>query len=40
MQVPESLVVQVHDVYHLPEMTGSDHCPVGLVLRMDAALDA
>lgn len=24
---------KVYDCYHMPEVTGSDHCPLGLVLR-------
>ena len=32
--VSESLWGQVHDCYHLPEVTGSDHCPLGLVLKV------
>lgn len=32
-QVPEALAARVHDCFHLPEVRGSDHCPVGLVLE-------
>ena len=32
VQVPEALVEQV-DVFHLPDIMGSDHCPIGLVLK-------
>ncbi|KAK9818714.1 hypothetical protein WJX74_001265 [Apatococcus lobatus] len=31
--VSEPLMPQVYDCYHLPSVDGSDHCPVGIVLR-------
>ena len=33
LQVSETLLEQVHDCFHLTDFMGSDHCPVGLVLR-------
>ena len=35
LQVPDALASKVHDVFHLPDISGSDHCPIGLVLRID-----
>lgn len=35
-QVSESLASQVYDSYHLPDVTGSDHCPIGIVLRTES----
>ncbi|KAK9922189.1 hypothetical protein M0R45_030668 [Rubus argutus] len=32
--VSESVADKVHDSYILPDIIGSDHCPVGLVLRL------
>ena len=32
VQVPEALVEQV-DAFHLPDVMGSDHCPIGLVVK-------
>lgn len=32
--VSESIADQVHDSYILPDVTGSDHCPIGLVLKL------
>ncbi|EIE20819.1 hypothetical protein COCSUDRAFT_18358, partial [Coccomyxa subellipsoidea C-169] len=31
--VSEALAERVHDIFHLPDVQGSDHCPVGLVLH-------
>ncbi|CAN1217780.1 DNA-(apurinic or apyrimidinic site) endonuclease, chloroplastic [Linum perenne] len=31
--VSESLADRVHDSYIVPDVTGSDHCPIGLILR-------
>jgi exodeoxyribonuclease III len=31
--VSEALWGRVHDAYHLPEVLGSDHCPLGLWLK-------
>lgn len=31
--VSESIADQVHDSYILPDIGGSDHCPIGLVLK-------
>jgi len=31
--VTEDLAERVEDAYHLPEVKGSDHCPVGLLLK-------
>jgi hypothetical protein len=36
VQVSESLADKVHDAYHLPDVQGSDHCPIGIVLRTDS----
>ena len=33
LQVSETLLEQVYDCFHLTDFMGSDHCPVGLVLR-------
>merc|ERR1712032_1659386 len=30
--VPPSLLPRVHDAFILPDIMGSDHCPIGLVL--------
>lgn len=32
--VSEALQPRVHDCYLLPQVLGSDHCPLGLVLRL------
>ncbi|XP_015581428.2 DNA-(apurinic or apyrimidinic site) endonuclease, chloroplastic isoform X2 [Ricinus communis] len=32
--VSESISDQVHDSYIVPDVTGSDHCPIGLVLKV------
>lgn len=32
--VSESIAEKVHDSYILPDVTGSDHCPIGLVLEL------
>ena len=32
-QVSDALVDKVHDCYHLPAVEGSDHVPLGIVLR-------
>ncbi|CAK9150330.1 unnamed protein product [Ilex paraguariensis] len=32
--VSESIADKVHDSYILPDVTGSDHCPVGLILKL------
>ncbi|GAV89727.1 Exo_endo_phos domain-containing protein [Cephalotus follicularis] len=32
--VSESIADNVHDSYILPDVTGSDHCPIGLVLKL------
>ncbi|XP_062117903.1 DNA-(apurinic or apyrimidinic site) endonuclease, chloroplastic isoform X2 [Humulus lupulus] len=32
--VSESIADQVHDSYILPDVHGSDHCPIGLVLKL------
>ncbi|KAI4319620.1 hypothetical protein MLD38_033200 [Melastoma candidum] len=32
--VSESIAGDIHDSYILPDVTGSDHCPVGLVLKL------
>ncbi|KAM7271310.1 hypothetical protein ACFE04_030524 [Oxalis oulophora] len=32
--VSESIVDNVHDSYILPDIGGSDHCPIGLVLKL------
>ncbi|KAF8395761.1 hypothetical protein HHK36_019712 [Tetracentron sinense] len=32
--VSESIVDNVHDSYILPDITGSDHCPIGLILKV------
>ncbi|KAK1278597.1 Apurinic endonuclease-redox protein [Acorus gramineus] len=31
--VSESIADRVHDSYILPHVTGSDHCPIGLILK-------
>ncbi|BDA42349.1 DNA-(apurinic or apyrimidinic site) lyase [Coccomyxa sp. Obi] len=31
--VSEAMAGKVHDVFHLPDVQGSDHCPIGLVLH-------
>lgn len=33
LQVSEGLLKDVHDCFHLTETLGSDHCPIGLVLK-------
>lgn len=30
----ESIADQVHDSYIVPDIHGSDHCPIGLVLNL------
>ncbi|KAK4766448.1 hypothetical protein SAY87_008090 [Trapa incisa] len=32
--VSESIADDVHDSYILPHVTGSDHCPIGLILKL------
>ncbi|XP_042514968.1 DNA-(apurinic or apyrimidinic site) endonuclease, chloroplastic isoform X2 [Macadamia integrifolia] len=32
--VSESMADNVHDSYIVPDVTGSDHCPVGLILKL------
>ncbi|KAM1109728.1 hypothetical protein EV2_009424 [Malus domestica] len=32
--VSESIADKVHDSYILPDVTGSDHCPIGLVFKL------
>lgn len=32
--VSSALAPRVHDCYHLPHVMGSDHCPLGLVLKL------
>ncbi|KAK7267292.1 hypothetical protein RIF29_19961 [Crotalaria pallida] len=32
--VSESIAEKVHDSYILPDVTGSDHCPIGLVVKL------
>ena len=32
--MPQALAHRVHDCFHLPDTTGSDHCPVGVVLAL------
>ncbi|KAG5052380.1 hypothetical protein JHK87_004578 [Glycine soja] len=32
--VSESIADKVHDSYILPDVTGSDHCPIGLVVKL------
>lgn len=32
--VSESIADMVHDSYIVPDVTGSDHCPIGLVLKL------
>ncbi|KAK1292424.1 Apurinic endonuclease-redox protein [Acorus calamus] len=32
--VSESIADKVHDSYILPHVTGSDHCPIGLILKL------
>ncbi|KAA8518086.1 hypothetical protein F0562_015560 [Nyssa sinensis] len=32
--VSESIADRVHDSYILPDVSGSDHCPIGLILRL------
>ncbi|RVW36016.1 DNA-(apurinic or apyrimidinic site) lyase, chloroplastic [Vitis vinifera] len=32
--VSESIADKVHDSYILPDIGGSDHCPIGLVLKL------
>ena len=36
LQVSEPLLAQVHDCFHLKDTLGSDHCPLGLVLKTQA----
>ncbi len=35
VQVTEDLMEHAHECFHLPDVEGSDHCPVGIVLRKD-----
>jgi hypothetical protein len=37
MQVTDDLAPQVHDAYILKEITGSDHVPLGIVIKKQAA---
>ncbi|KAL0740031.1 hypothetical protein Bca4012_081544 [Brassica carinata] len=32
--VSESIAASVHDSYILPDINGSDHCPIGLILKL------
>ncbi|KAK7392959.1 hypothetical protein VNO78_21409 [Psophocarpus tetragonolobus] len=32
--VSESIADKVHDSYILPDITGSDHCPIGLIVKL------
>ncbi|PNX82806.1 apurinic endonuclease-redox protein [Trifolium pratense] len=32
--VSESIADKVHDSYILPDVVGSDHCPIGLVMKL------
>ncbi|EFH56191.1 apurinic endonuclease-redox protein [Arabidopsis lyrata subsp. lyrata] len=32
--VSESIAANVHDSYILPDINGSDHCPIGLILKL------
>ncbi|KAF8094384.1 hypothetical protein N665_0364s0013 [Sinapis alba] len=32
--VSESMAADVHDSYILPDINGSDHCPIGLILKL------
>ncbi|KAF3559697.1 hypothetical protein F2Q69_00017818 [Brassica cretica] len=32
--VSESIAANVHDSYILPDVNGSDHCPIGLILKL------
>ncbi|MED6170495.1 hypothetical protein PIB30_116913 [Stylosanthes scabra] len=32
--VSESIADKVHDSYIVPDVTGSDHCPIGLILKL------
>ncbi|XP_027366347.1 DNA-(apurinic or apyrimidinic site) lyase, chloroplastic isoform X2 [Abrus precatorius] len=32
--VSESIADKVHDSYILPDVTGSDHCPIGLIIKL------
>lgn len=34
--ISESLHASVHDCFHMPQVMGSDHCPLGLVLRKES----
>jgi hypothetical protein len=33
LQVSDSLADQLHDSYTLADVMGSDHCPIGLVVK-------
>ncbi len=33
--VSQALHERVHECYLLPQIMGSDHCPLGLVLKLD-----
>jgi exonuclease III len=37
LQVDEGLSGQVHDAYILKEITGSDHVPLGIVIKKSDA---
>jgi len=32
--VSESIADKVHDSYILPDVNGSDHCPIGLIVNL------
>ena len=32
--VSQSIAANVHDSYILPDINGSDHCPIGLILKL------
>ena len=34
MQLSKALTPAVHDSFQLPHVMGSDHCPVGLTLKV------
>ena len=33
LQVSQALISRVHDSYMLQDVMGSDHCPLGLVIK-------
>lgn len=35
LQVSEGFMKRVHDCYHLTDFMGSDHCPLGLIIKND-----